>query len=100
MLGFGLDMLEEGTYQLSPEEVEKQNRVNIKKDKALQELTDLIPKICLGVCSFVKSRWFGFGQDKVALGELNKLIPQKIPLFRFLSKLVSAYPNADRNLNI
>ncbi len=100
MLGFGLDMLEEGTYQLSPEEVVKQNKVNIQKEKALQELKELIPKICLGASAFWKSGWFGFGEDKVALGELNKLIPQKIPLFRFLSKLVSAYPNADRNLNI
>ena len=100
MLGFGLDMLEEGTYQLSPEEVVKQNRVNIQKAKALQELKELIPKTSLGASAFWKSGWFDFGEDEVALGELNKLIPQKIPLFRFLSKLVSAYPNADRNLNI
>lgn len=36
MLGFGLDMLEQGTYQLSPEEVQKANKVNIQKAKAIK----------------------------------------------------------------
>ncbi len=35
MLGFGLDMLEPGTYQLSEEEVEKANMINVQKAKAL-----------------------------------------------------------------
>ncbi len=101
MLGFGLDMLEEGTYQLSPEEVVKQNRINIQKAKALQELKDiLISQKCLGVSAFLNSGWFDCGQDEVALGELESRIHQKIPLFRFVSKLIQAYPNADRNLNI
>jgi hypothetical protein len=34
MLGFGLDMLEPGTYQISEEEVEKANMVNVQKAKA------------------------------------------------------------------
>ncbi len=100
MLGFGLDMLEEGTYQLSSEEVVKQNKVNIQKAKALQELTDLIPKKSLGASAFWNSGWLDLGEDEVILGSLDSRIHQKIPLFRFVSKLIQAYPNADRNLNI
>jgi hypothetical protein len=100
MLGFGLDQLEAGTYQLSQEEVEKANKVNIQKAKALTELKESFPKLCLGIKVFFRSTWFKCDENEVKLGELDRLIHEKIPLFRFLSKLVRAYPNADRNLNI
>jgi hypothetical protein len=38
MLGFGLDKLEPDTYQLSEEEVKKENMVNIQKAKAFAEI--------------------------------------------------------------
>ena len=55
MLGFGLDQLEAGTYQLSQEEVEKANMVNVQKAKALAELNEIFPIKSLGFNIFKNS---------------------------------------------
>lgn len=71
----------------------------MKKAKAIDELKNLLPKKTLLLKSFFSSGWFCSGNDKVKIGQLDDTIVDKIPLIRFIKKIISGYPNAERNFN-